>query len=612
MMCTCLWSTASAGNAPISRAQLKRAMKSQTTAGAMPVVAPGETVAAAVQRTALEREAARRNESGKLTSIAGSSVSELEGDKIIVADAYDFDWDDETGTAVIDYSSVETYGKKVYLHPYYHSQYIRGFFGWYFSGFRANEASLFGFADTFPIVVNTSNNTMRIEAGVVVASGTWTPDPSIALNQPHPRSLTDNDQGSVMRIIRSAYFMPESWLMGDDEYGDICGQICSDGSIIIREGFAVLFQDVITRYYEGQHYVDTIWGMSPIFHHMNLMVPNGKHEYSKGFQTSIVDHGGMGHGGLAPRPINPRPLNPKPVTPRPINNKVIGQMHSASPVTRLSLEPQACRGDIERFVKPVYMYQADSTTYVYNLYGSDYCWNYLNIGSNGSVDFPGQVINCLGESHEQFIYNCSLVNDTLAMGNNGEISQNGYISWDTTYPYDYNNDSTLNYTYSGNLLYYVTDHVPVVFNPRFAEPVVTATHVTFRAYSIMGHTVEMYSYDLENDDYCAVPNPWTVERADTAYFVCLEAFSVLEDSLFSDCEFFEYEVPALTKGDVNHDGEIDVCDVTALISYILGNQPEDFYIGQANMDGDEEGEIDVNDVTALIAYILDYSPPAEE
>ena len=55
-------------------------------------------------------------------------------------------------------------------------------------------------------------------------------------------------------------------------------------------------------------------------------------------------------------------------------------------------------------------------------------------------------------------------------------------------------------------------------------------------------------------------------------------------------------------GDVNGDEEIDVKDVTALITYILGTTPANFVLDNANING--EGEIDVQDVTALINLIL--------
>ena len=55
-------------------------------------------------------------------------------------------------------------------------------------------------------------------------------------------------------------------------------------------------------------------------------------------------------------------------------------------------------------------------------------------------------------------------------------------------------------------------------------------------------------------------------------------------------------------GDVNGDKAVDVKDVTALIQYCLGKEPEGFIKANADLTG--EGEIDVKDVTALINLIL--------
>lgn len=64
--------------------------------------------------------------------------------------------------------------------------------------------------------------------------------------------------------------------------------------------------------------------------------------------------------------------------------------------------------------------------------------------------------------------------------------------------------------------------------------------------------------------------------------------------------------PEWALGDVNHDNEVNVADVTDLIQYVLtsGELPEEFYVDQANVDGDEAGQINVADVTALIQLVL--------
>lgn len=55
-------------------------------------------------------------------------------------------------------------------------------------------------------------------------------------------------------------------------------------------------------------------------------------------------------------------------------------------------------------------------------------------------------------------------------------------------------------------------------------------------------------------------------------------------------------------GDVNHDGSVNVLDVTLVIDYILDKNPENFHYEEANVNGDEY--INVLDVTKIIDIIL--------
>ena len=59
--------------------------------------------------------------------------------------------------------------------------------------------------------------------------------------------------------------------------------------------------------------------------------------------------------------------------------------------------------------------------------------------------------------------------------------------------------------------------------------------------------------------------------------------------------------PQIT-GDVNHDGKVDVADVTTLVDYILGNTPQEF--NPNNCDVNNDTRIDVSDVTSLVDIIL--------
>jgi len=73
------------------------------------------------------------------------------------------------------------------------------------------------------------------------------------------------------------------------------------------------------------------------------------------------------------------------------------------------------------------------------------------------------------------------------------------------------------------------------------------------------------------------------------------------------CDWFDTHLAWLDRkytatGDVNADGEINIADVNALISIILGNSVAEDYAGQADVNADSE--INIADVNAVIAIIL--------
>ena len=59
--------------------------------------------------------------------------------------------------------------------------------------------------------------------------------------------------------------------------------------------------------------------------------------------------------------------------------------------------------------------------------------------------------------------------------------------------------------------------------------------------------------------------------------------------------------PAFQLGDVNHDGDVNIADVTRLIDYLL-DTTTDIYLDCADVKAD--GDINIADVTALIDLLL--------
>lgn len=59
---------------------------------------------------------------------------------------------------------------------------------------------------------------------------------------------------------------------------------------------------------------------------------------------------------------------------------------------------------------------------------------------------------------------------------------------------------------------------------------------------------------------------------------------------------------AVLSGDANGDGFVDVSDITAIASFILGRQPDSFI--KQNADANQDGYIDVSDITYIASIIL--------
>ena len=76
------------------------------------------------------------------------------------------------------------------------------------------------------------------------------------------------------------------------------------------------------------------------------------------------------------------------------------------------------------------------------------------------------------------------------------------------------------------------------------------------------------------------------------------------NSVYLDDTSFTVTVQGAAKGDVNHDGAVDISDVLATVDYILGKRLDVFYKDDADINGD--GEINISDVLCIVDIILGY------
>ena len=111
----------------------------------------------------------------------------------------------------------------------------------------------------------------------------------------------------------------------------------------------------------------------------------------------------------------------------------------------------------------------------------------------------------------------------------------------------------------------------------------------------------IWTLDFESESGYLINNVYNTERylnfnatSGQERFACY-----LSSSSQQDVVLYKEIVASAKTGDVNEDGEVNVTDVTALVSMILGNTPKN---DAADVNGD--GEVNVTDVTALVSIIL--------
>lgn len=82
----------------------------------------------------------------------------------------------------------------------------------------------------------------------------------------------------------------------------------------------------------------------------------------------------------------------------------------------------------------------------------------------------------------------------------------------------------------------------------------------------------------------------------------IDAPTGLAEALGSGSVEVRFEMVEPLEGDINGDGEVNISDVTSLVSLILEDSGDTFYPSNIDVNGDRE--LNISDVTALISLIL--------
>lgn len=130
--------------------------------------------------------------------------------------------------------------------------------------------------------------------------------------------------------------------------------------------------------------------------------------------------------------------------------------------------------------------------------------------------------------------------------------------------------------------------------------------------SFKGATLDLANTDIDiADDDVISANDFVVEKIgeDAKVTTLVEAnakgyqavISVVSGDLNTQKTLvFNFNKPVWADGDVNHDGVVDLADVTLLINKVLGADATQLY----NPDVNADGNVDVADVTTLVSLIL--------
>ncbi len=139
------------------------------------------------------------------------------------------------------------------------------------------------------------------------------------------------------------------------------------------------------------------------------------------------------------------------------------------------------------------------------------------------------------------------------------------------------------------------DHAasPVVFNPEEYDELTEAMSVIPYGFTDSWDFYSDHIYfnmaDFENWNRIGIQTTYTGQGEENK----------------SEIFWFTLKEYEYVLGDVNHDGVVSVTDVMLVVDYVMGNNPTNFFIEQADVTGD--GDITVQDVTNIVDVALNGS-----
>lgn len=110
----------------------------------------------------------------------------------------------------------------------------------------------------------------------------------------------------------------------------------------------------------------------------------------------------------------------------------------------------------------------------------------------------------------------------------------------------------------------------------------------------------------KNEFTITIPTSWNADNLSVVAFISrplrANAYNDLYVNNANKRKLGEFDEPAVTPGDLNNDGEIDVADISLLISCVLSSNAEGLDMQLIDLDND--GLVDISDIVMLINNVL--------